>query len=439
MILGLSRKTMLLVAVGITLTIILDTSIMVISQFTLILNDLSLSFALFLMVVLVTFSGQFLLIHFISFKFKRSIQSNALLFLHKIVFGIQITLLILIIYMIIEIFVYGQYSTIILKIIIILNFSTASSMFALLGIQLIRWDRLNRNFVLILFASSAFTLCFCCLSTISFILDQFERSSGGEYVGYLKYPEAYLAGLSSIYTEIYSISYFVSFVMTWISTIILMRHFSSHIGKKKYWILVAVPLIYFLSQFQTNLSDFLYVYFKDQSITFGIVIATFFNLSKPVGGILFGLAFWSLSRSIQKPVIKDYMAISGCGMMLFFTANQPVFLTIFSYPPFGISAICLIGLSSYLIFLGIYSSAISISSDTALYKIVRRSIADSTNFLGAIGSAEEINKIEKRAINLTNNLADKIKIETGIQPSVEEADIKEYIKEIMSEMYEKRE
>lgn len=46
------------------------------------------------------------------------------------------------------------------------------------------------------------------------------------------------------------------------------------------------------------------------------------------------------------------------------------------------------GLSSYLIFIGIYSSAISVSEDSKLRASIRKSVEAEVNFIGNIASTE---------------------------------------------------
>ena len=61
---------------------------------------------------------------------------------------------------------------------------------------------------------------------------------------------------------------------------------------------------------------------------------------------------------------------SGYGLLLLFTANQHQIIQLNPYPPFGLPTICYVGLASYLILVGIYSSALSVANDFEL----RRSI-----------------------------------------------------------------
>ena len=61
-------------------------------------------------------------------------------------------------------------------------------------------------------------------------------------------------------------------------------------------------------------------------------------------------------------------------MTLLFTSNQPLGLIFAPYPPFGLATICYMTLASYLILLGIYSSAISVANDTTLRRSIKKSL-----------------------------------------------------------------
>jgi hypothetical protein len=46
-------------------------------------------------------------------------------------------------------------------------------------------------------------------------------------------------------------------------------------------------------------------------------MSAFLSLSKPIGGLLFGIAFWNISKvDSYERNIKTYMIISGWGMLL---------------------------------------------------------------------------------------------------------------------------
>ncbi|MGH9953518.1 MAG: hypothetical protein ACRD5J_18010, partial [Nitrososphaeraceae archaeon] len=51
---------------------------------------------------------------------------------------------------------------------------------------------------------------------------------------------------SLLFTNVLAI---ISFVITWLATAVLLSYRSRHMGRIKYWVIVALPLVYFLSQF----------------------------------------------------------------------------------------------------------------------------------------------------------------------------------------------
>ena len=115
---------------------------------------------------------------------------------------------------------------------------------------------------------------------------------------------------------------------------------------------------YSLSQFQPL---FLYSFAElriSDPVLFGIIYNLIFSVSKPAGGVLFGIAFWTVSRHLTNKTVKTYMIISAYGMTLLFAADQPISLILIPYPPFGLVSICFMVMATYLVYLGIYSSAL---------------------------------------------------------------------------------
>ena len=140
--------------------------------------------------------------------------------------------------------------------------------------------------------------------------------------------------ISSIVNSVYFVTSLLAFMSIWFSTVLLLKHYSNKIGKAKYWILVSIPLLYFLTQFQTILINLFTPLRLSDPILFGITYTLVFSASKPIGGILFGIAFWIVSRGITSRQVKEYMIISGYGLLLFITANQHQVLQLKSIPTF---------------------------------------------------------------------------------------------------------
>ena len=122
-------------------------------------------------------------------------------------------------------------------------------------------------------------------------------------------------------------------------------------------------------------------------------------------------------------------------LVLLFTANQPTFLVLVPYPPFGLVTVSFMGLASYLFYLGIYSASVSVSEDSKLRQSIRKAaIKESTEFLDSIGSAEMIQEIERKVVSMTTASKADIENDTGISSSFDEEDMRKYLQEAIQEI-----
>jgi hypothetical protein len=80
-------------------------------------------------------------------------------------------------------------------------------------------------------------------------------------------------------------------------------------------------------------------------------------------------------------------------MMLLFASNQTTGLALTPLPPFGIITAAFFGLSAYLLFIGLYSTAVSVSHDLALRKQVR-AYANQLLLLDKMGTPEMKQQVE---------------------------------------------
>ena len=124
----------------------------------------------------------------------------------------------------------------------------------------------------------------------------------------------------------YRVSSILSFLSIWITTAILMNYYREKlIHSIIYWILLGIPLVYFLVTyfFQFLVGNLLASALEIEPILISVIIGGFLSLSKPIGGLIFGLAFWNISKNVgYERNIKTYMIISGWGVFLIFAANQ---------------------------------------------------------------------------------------------------------------------
>jgi hypothetical protein len=105
---------------------------------------------------------------------------------------------------------------------------------------------------------------------------------------------------------------------------------------------------------------------SDDPLLFNLVYIIMVDVSRPVGGVLFGLAFILVARKLQNQEVKGYIVISGIGLLLLLVSYEAQTLITAPFPPLGLLSASYFGLSSYLIFIGLYSSAVSFSQDARL-------------------------------------------------------------------------
>ena len=104
-----------------------------------------------------------------------------------------------------------------------------------------------------------------------------------------------------------------------------------------------------------------------------------------------------------------------------------------AYPPFGLASVSLTGLSCYLIYSGLYSSAVTVSQDIALRTSIKRSVTEQSKLLDSMGTAQMEQELQSRVLRVTKKLSDKMEEESGVEASLTEADIKEHIEMVRNE------
>jgi hypothetical protein len=128
------------------------------------------------------------------------------------------------------------------------------------------------------------------------------------------------------------------------------------------------------------------------------------------------------------------MLIAAFGViMLPYSLTSPVIIYV-AYLPFGAPAHFFLTAASYLLSLGIYSSAISVSQDMNLRHSIRKQATEEPRLLGSIGEASMGDEMIKRVARLAKESSDAMAEETGIQPSMTEAEVRQYLEWVMQEV-----
>jgi hypothetical protein len=212
-----------------------------------------------------------------------------------------------------------------------------------------------------------------------------------------------------------------SFIFRWGATGITLNHYNKNkrINRMVFWAMLSIPLIIYLlgkspDLFNLDPEPWTRPLFRGGNIAIGI---------------MFGLAFLLMARRV--PAVKDYLTLAAIGVMIISIAFSVTNLQ----QTFGIAAHSLVLLSSYLFAIGLYYAAISISNDAALRKSIRTSINNtSSDLLQSAGLAETQQRVEQEVLKLARNQSDILLKQTGVRPSMEEEDVKNYLEDILPKL-----
>jgi hypothetical protein len=385
-------------------------------------------------------AGQYFILQFIKRISDKEIKivvwkKLSIVTFRKAVSAIQYALTAILCLIILQMVLYSNYASVAVTTATSISYVTAFVMMTLLSYKFFLWfnhKRTKDDLAILLYAisSAALAINIAVAMTLEYELAAYKPAIMSPYrTGQLGISGS--ASLDIVLNPLFTVTSIMGFVLMWAATATVLRSHSQKLGQKKYWFLVSIPLVYFISQFLTLfLNQLTYLI-----VLYPIAFALLMVFTKPVGGVLFGAAFLSIARSSlpDKSVGRDYMTLAAYGVMMFFVAIQNTASQV-AYPPFGLIGASFVGLSAYLMFLGLYSSAISISNDIKLRQSIRNSAAKESELLDSIGTAQMEQELQKRVLKIVKKNSDSMVEETGVQPSLGEQDIKEYLDMVVDEI-----
>jgi hypothetical protein len=391
--------------------------------------------AVFTLISIPYFVGQFIILLFVRHRSKEiQVSANVRFYrTYKVTMAVQIALSIILLFVILQLAMMSSYFVLTLVATITTSYALATAMMVLLMKSFLSWFRTSKNSVILAYGISAAILAIHLSFTLFFTADVLLDLPAEVRTSVSRIPFFIPGSVTFILSNIHSLTSILSFSILWGATVLLLHHYSQKVGRIKYWIVVSLPLVYFLSQFPASFLNVFAPIIKENPIFFGSLFTLVFTLSKPVGGILFGIAFWTISRHIRRTIaVRDYLMISSLGFVLLFTSDQAVVLITAPYPPFGLAAISFMGLSSYLIFVGIYYSAISLSHDDRVRREIKKFAIQESKLLDSIGSAQlEKDILEK--VNLITQIHSSAIRNLGVQPSIDEDEVRKYLEYVLRE------
>jgi len=350
----------------------------------------------------------------------------------------QYFIIILFVYVMAEIALAESYSSVSSLLVTIVSYMLSILLMGTFMVIFLKWYIANRSSVLVLLYGLSFaTVVIASVALLSVWTYVFEQMPITVFpTSDVYYPKTEEGSNWKILSKIYQYSDVASFFLKWGGTALILYHYSHKIGRVKYWVLLSLPVAYF----SLIIVYHLHLYEPHEELE-TLIFYGIGSLNATFGGILFYLAFKLTSENFSSnQVFRNYLLMAGFGFMLFFSGTQGSVITTV-YPPFGFATVSTYGLGSYLILLGLYLSALSVSQDEQLRNMIKRSTLSESKFLHSIGTSAGERKKE-----IVNTVLDKAKWQQetivkdiGIGTSLTEEDIKNYVEEAEEEKVEDKE
>ena len=213
---------------------------------------------------------------------------------------------------------------------------------------------------------------------------------------------------------VYDIFFIMSFLLGWLLTVYMLKQYSRRIGKYKFWILVSIPLFFYLIRYE----GIILTYFNIDNLislpVLGIIYPSikdafyiaFMNSNIQTIGIFFGFSFVPILLKLKNSLLQNYMITTIIGMMILFASRDFHSIFLNSVPPNGTITISFMPIGVFMLFTGIISFLKLAARDKEFYRdlIIRieRDISLVKNIIITEKETEISNKI-KPLIEYSNN------------------------------------
>ena len=331
--------------------------------------------------------------------------------------------------------IYGQikisslYYSAVFYTIIYLSLTSSAAFLAIAAIQFLRWFIRGKNYLVMTYGLVMLVLC-----TNSIIGVVYIAQVSVSHSNIIKYkscsvmmsvlnnpnPEAI-----NILANLYDITSFFSFILAWLVTVLMLKDYTKHRNKLVYWIIFALPLIFFLPKYEIALyylashqiDNFLTSINLNSDIYGYQALNTLINSNLQVGGAFFGMAFLTIAAKLtSEREQRKSLIITGIGIMFLFASKDISSLIISSYPPLGAVSIAFMGIASYMVYAGIYNTAAHAARDKKLRRDLRVNIENNMKLLRSIAASQDRSEMEK-------NVKELMTLSTHLQKEEEQPDL----------------
>jgi len=224
-------------------------------------------------------------------------------------------------------------------------------------------------------------------------------------------------------------------VLVWIATVALLRQYRNKIGRTRFWVIITIPLIYFLFPFETYFANFSEGILSGSPVIFTVIYIVLFSATKQVGGVLFSIVFLTAATKIKQENLQNSLKIAAIGIAVLFSSTEITSLLYAAYPPYGVLTIMLMPLGSYCLFMGLFASARLVSQDKKLRKEFFQSAEKQLSLLKTIGKVQMEKELEK---SLKSILKRPSILEESKDDYRGEENVRELVQEVLYELRSKQ-
>ena len=91
-----------------------------------------------------------------------------------------------------------------------------------------------------------------------------------------------------------------------------------------------------------------------------------------------------------------------------------------------------------LIYSGLYSAAQTVSQDLILLRSIKKSVNEQAYSLGSVGTAHRNKQLESLVLTVAKTLEDEIEEASGVQSSLNETEMVDYIQYVVNEIHKNK-
>ena len=307
----------------------------------------------------------------------------------------------------------------------------------LLVVLLVRWFRSSKNFMIIAYAISFSIVCIYLVLSIVYVNVQYTSTSE-----WIKAKSLHSTIVNSSVSDL-SFSFGVtldalsllSFVFVWVATVALLRQYRNKIGRTRFWVIITIPLLYFLFPFETYFANFSEAMLSGSPVIFSVIYILLFSATKQVGGVLFSIVFLTAATKIKQPHLQNSLRIAAIGIAVVFSSLEINSLLYAAYPPYGVLTIMLLPLGSYCLFIGLFATARLASQDKKLRREFYQSAEKQLAFLQTLGKVQMQNELEKSLKSILNRSS---VLDESRDDYRREENVRELVQEVIDELRSKR-